>query len=149
MLGLVYQVGRSVGWNVSWALFVLFVDCLYISFASLFFWSVEVKHHKKVSLPNFSLIKSSSLFPETSRHDRDTKNVVNRFRFRICYQIIHWFYCNSFDLKKKKSCHLIPVISIFKFLTSVLHKGAFFQTMLTPSSPTRIYSSVSTPSLYA
>ena len=28
------------------------VDCLFISFASLFFSSVPVKHHKKVSLPN-------------------------------------------------------------------------------------------------
>ena len=147
MLGSVYQVGRSVGWNVSWVLFVLFVDCLYISFTSLFFWSVQVKHHKRLVYRTFSLIQSLSLFPETRRHDRDTKNVVNTFRFRIRYQIIHWFYCNSFDFKKK-SCHLIPVISIFKFLTFVLHEGAFFQTMLTPSSPTRIYSSISTPSLY-
>ena len=35
--GSVYQVGRSVGWNVSWVLFVLFVVGLYISFTSLFF----------------------------------------------------------------------------------------------------------------
>ena len=148
MLDSVYQVGRSVEWNVSWVLFVLlWIVCtfpLQVCSSHQCEWNII----KRLVYRTFSLIESLSLFPETSRHDRDTKNVVNTFRFRIRYQIIHWFYCNSFDLKKK-SCHFIPVISIFKFLTFVLHKGAFFQTMLTPSFPTRIYSSISTPSLYA
>ena len=61
---------------------------------------------KRLVYRTFSLIQSLSLFPETRRHDRDTKNVVNTFRFRLRYQNIHCFYCNSFSFKKI-SCHLI------------------------------------------
>ena len=35
MLGSVYQVGRSVGWNVSWLLFVLFVVGLHFLYKSV------------------------------------------------------------------------------------------------------------------
>ena len=53
MLGSVYQVGRSLGWNFSWVLFVLFVDCLYISFANKSVLLISASELlKKVSLPN-------------------------------------------------------------------------------------------------